>query len=173
MKEGYTVFSLRTCGPGTRHLAPGRAQRVLFESLGVTADEVGGIFPAPDGGLDVEISVTRARRIATPCTLPIDERGIKSVWSLSRPTDPPEPAWVTLEISWDTGDTPSPGTVCHALADQVPGLHGPEDCGVAFVGDCWLQVSVPSAVQSQTQLPPHLRVGGREMTLSMRRERRV
>ena len=64
MKEGYTIFSLRTCGPGSRHIAPGRAQRIMFQALGVTADEVGGMFPAPDGSLDIEVSLTRGRRRA-------------------------------------------------------------------------------------------------------------
>lgn len=164
MSEGRLWEELILEAPGALEGAPspGLVQRALAEGAGIRADEVGIASPTGRGRVLVEVAAARARRIATPRHLVLQD----ATMVLRRADDPPEEAHLHLEFTWtDCGPPPPPGALAVALSEATGGWLGAEHLGYGISGPGWLRLTAPDRLLIAERLPERFQVGRRTLTL--------
>ena len=169
MSGRFETFELIVGSSGSGLAVPGRIQRLLFNTLGIRAEEIGAIEPMERGRTRVEIALARSRGIATPLVLPLVERAQTSLWELRRFTDPSVEGVQTWILSTEGGDYPSPGQVANALNAAFPTQVGAEDLGLSFAGGGWVRVEVPERLAAFTAPPKTLAIGKKKFKLEVLR----
>jgi hypothetical protein len=169
MSGRYETLELRVASAAAGLAVPGRIQRLLAQTLGIHAEEVGAIEPVERGRIHVEVALARSRRISTPMVLPLIERGSTSLWELRRSGDPNPSGEEVWLLSTDGKTPPTPGEIASALHAAYPTLVGAEELGLSFAGHGWVRVHVPERLVAYSEVPTTLTVGKKKLRIEVLR----
>jgi len=148
-------------------LSPGGVLRALAVGAGLRAEDIGALMPAGRGAIAVEVTTTRAMRLATPLTLPARVDGQSLLLTLRREDDVPLDSLTEVLVRWeDGGPPPAPGALATALAVALRGNAGGESIGAAFFGGDWGRITLPASLATSPRFPETLEVEGRPFALT-------